>query len=63
MAIQPYVVQADCTVRGEFVRHGTIVDLDLADTSLVGEYGGTRNLASLPADQTGDDADHATVSN
>jgi hypothetical protein len=62
MAIQPYVVKTDCTVRGEFVRHGTLVDLDLADTALVGEYGGSGNLEPLPAGQTGDDADHGAVS-
>ena len=57
MAVKPYVVQEDCTVRGVFIRHGTVVDLDIA-SELAAEYG-TGNLAPLPANQTGDDADHA----
>jgi len=58
MAVRPWVVQADCNVRGQFVRHGTIVDLDIAG-ELAAEYGGTGNLAPLAADETGDDADHS----
>jgi hypothetical protein len=57
MAVKPYVVQADCTVRGDFIRHGTIVGLDIA-SELATEYG-TGNLVPLAANQTGDDADHS----
>jgi len=62
MAIGPYVVQAACTVRGQFVRAGTVVDLDPAG-ELAAEYGGPGNLAPLPASETGDDADHAETGN
>jgi hypothetical protein len=62
MAVTPYVVQADCTVRGEFVRRGTLVGVDPSDTELVAEYG-FDNLAPMPADQSGEDADHAELSN
>ena len=63
MAIQAYVVQTPCTVRGEFVRQGTLVSLDLANTALVAEYGGSGNLQPLAASQAGDaaDADHAEL--
>jgi hypothetical protein len=58
--IAPYVVQADTTVRGTFVRKGTVVDLDIA-SPLATEYGGNGNLKPLAATQTGDDADHAEL--
>jgi hypothetical protein len=61
MAVVPCVVQADCTVRGTFVRKGTLVSLDLAGT-LAAEYG-TGNLQPLAATQSGDDADHVAEGN
>lgn len=60
--INAYVVLQDCTVRGQFVRHGTLVSLDLA-SELAGEYG-YDNLQPLAATAGyGEDADHAEESN
>jgi hypothetical protein len=62
MAVRTYVVQADCTVRGEPVRKGSLVALDLGDSELAGQYG-PGNLQPLPSDQSGDDAGHSALEN
>jgi hypothetical protein len=62
MAVKPYVVLTGLTVRGQFVYGGTVVDLDI-NGELAAEYGGAGNLRALPADESGDDADHAGLSN
>jgi hypothetical protein len=62
MAAMPWVVQAECTVRGVNVIAGTVVSLDI-NGELAAEYGGAGNLAPLPADQSGDAADHSGISN
>lgn len=62
MTLAPWVVKADVTVRGLNVIAGTVVELDI-NGELAAEYGGTGNLAPLPAVQSGDDADHAGLSN
>ena len=61
MAVARWVVQADCTVRGQFVRHGTVVLLDIGGELATED--GVGNLALLPSDQSGDDASHAGLSN
>lgn len=38
-----------------------MVDIDPGDAELVAYYGGAGNLAPLPANQTGDDADHVAL--
>jgi hypothetical protein len=62
MAVKPYTVLADCTVRGQYIRHGTVVGLDPAG-ELWAEYGGAGNLTPLAGDETGDDADKSALSN
>jgi hypothetical protein len=62
VAVKPWVVQAEVTVRGVNVIAGTVVSLDIGG-ELATEYGGIGNLAPLPADQSGDDADHSGLSN
>jgi hypothetical protein len=61
MAVKPWVVQTEVTVRGVNVIAGTVVSLDIGG-ELAAEYG-IGNLAPLPADQSGDDADHSGLSN
>jgi hypothetical protein len=61
VVIRPYVVQQPVTVRGEYIRAGTVIDLD-PESELAGEYG-YDNLVPLAATQSGDDADHATEGN
>jgi hypothetical protein len=43
-----------------FIRHGTVVEIV---PGMEAEYGGAGNLAALPADQTGEDADHGALEN
>lgn len=70
MAAQPMVVQTDVEVSwppgslAQFVRHGTVVQID-PSSAMGAAYGGPSNLAALPASQTGDgtDADHAELGN
>lgn len=62
MPVFPYVVKSDCTVRGTFVRHGTVVELDITG-GLATEYG-LGNLTPLSASESGsDDADHSAIGN
>ncbi len=46
MSANPRMVLSDVTVRGEFVRKGTIVDI-APGSELEAEYGGASNLRSL----------------
>jgi hypothetical protein len=62
MAVKPYTVLATCTVRGVTISRGSVVGLDPAG-ELWSEYGGAGNLAPLAGDETGDDADHSSLSN
>lgn len=70
MAVVPMVVQAEFWAGGPqgtpgsyLVRAGTVVDINTNDAAMVAFYGGMGNLAPLPANQTGDDADHSTLEN
>jgi hypothetical protein len=65
-APQPYVVQAGTWVTwgGEkyFIGPRTLVQL-VPGSALYNAYGGAGNLQPLPANQQGDDADHAETGN
>jgi hypothetical protein len=70
MAVKPMVVQSDYWTGGgegepgsELVRRGTVVDIDTSNSELVEFYGGLGNLAPLPGNQSGDDADHSALGN
>ena len=65
------VVQSDLWAGGPegttgamLVKAGTVVEIDMAaNPELVAFYGGSGNLAPMPPNQTGDDADHVALEN
>jgi hypothetical protein len=63
-APQTYVVQSDFTLTWDheqtLVHARSLVDL-VPGSALYAAYGGSSNLALLPAGQTGDAADHSTT--